>query len=637
MKNGLAKIVPLLLAGALQIMPMARSVLPTLAQGAAPSGWAIIFRWVVGSAAYLGYHAISSASSIAISPPSAIVGQPYVGTVTYSGGHAGSVSSMQLTNVCLGSSTLLFAGLSIVYAGGNTATVTGTPTATNNYHFTLKIFDGSGCSGGGNNDTRSTTLVVGPNSSAGVAPTISAPPQSITAQIGADALFSAGASGTPTPSYFWYKGIPSPATLVSTNSLLDITAVKLADAGLYTVTVSNSSVSLPLPSASAYLSVVLTPGTNQLELNYTNYYPAGNALTMYSQIANVPAATNTYQWGFNFNTTGFPATSNLTLAAAQVMPAKTGPYSIIFNSTISSGKIVDAQQYYALWAFGYLPALTNEPSPITVNTGDTATFTIGTRGSLNVLTDGTTLIPTYTTNYNTPSVFWYKNGTTLVAVQTAILNPQTAATYASMVTNVSLVLPAVTPADAGSYTAVITNFWGSVTSSPAALTVNSSSTAPTISAQPSAQSVLAGQNASFSVIAGGSAPLTYQWQKGNANLSDGGIYSGVLTNVLKLTGVGTNNAGNYSVVITNATGATNSLAAPLTVALPPRLILGTSASGNVQLSALTGTGLLYVVQTTTNLTSSWVPVATNAVPGTGLLLFTNPTTGPVQFFRLQFP
>src|ERR1022692_1290980 len=82
MKNRLVKIVSLSLAGALQIMPMVRSMLPTLAQVVSPSGWAIVFRWVAGSAAYLGYHAVTSASSIAISPANAIVNQPYVGTVT---------------------------------------------------------------------------------------------------------------------------------------------------------------------------------------------------------------------------------------------------------------------------------------------------------------------------------------------------------------------------------------------------------------------------------------------------------------------------------------------------------------------------------------------------------------------------
>jgi hypothetical protein len=169
------------------------------------------------------------------------------------------------------------------------------------------------------------------------------------------------------------------------------------------------------------------------------------------------------------------------------------------------------------------------------------------------------------------------------------------------------------------------------------VTLNSSATAPTIISQPAPLSVLAGQNASFSVQAGGSAPLSYQWMKGSVPLSNVGIYSGVYTNVLHLTGVGTGDTGNYSVVITNTAGSTNSALTPLTVALPPSLNLSASASGGVQLSASTITGIVYVVQATTNLLSPWTPVSTNTVPGTGLLLFTNPATSPMQFFRMNFP
>ena len=36
---------------------------------------------------------------------------------------------------------------------------------------------------------------------------------------------------------------------------------------------------------------------------------------------------------------------------------------------------------------------------------------------------------------------------------------------------------------------------------------------PSITAQPSALSVITGQTATFSVVASGTAPLTYQWRK----------------------------------------------------------------------------------------------------------------------------
>ncbi|HWX91527.1 MAG TPA: hypothetical protein VNY29_02755 [Terriglobales bacterium] len=43
--------------------------------------------------------------------------------------------------------------------------------------------------------------------------------------------------------------------------------------------------------------------------------------------------------------------------------------------------------------------------------------------------------------------------------------------------------------------------------------------APAISTQPAAQSVMVGQTATFSVVANGTAPLSYQWQKGTAAIA----------------------------------------------------------------------------------------------------------------------
>lgn len=44
-------------------------------------------------------------------------------------------------------------------------------------------------------------------------------------------------------------------------------------------------------------------------------------------------------------------------------------------------------------------------------------------------------------------------------------------------------------------------------------------TAPSINTQPANQSVVAGQKATFTVVASGSAPLSYQWQKGTSNIA----------------------------------------------------------------------------------------------------------------------
>src|SRR3989442_13845029 len=60
---------------------------------------------------------------------------------------------------------------------------------------------------------------------------------------------------------------------------------------------------------------------------------------------------------------------------------------------------------------------------------------------------------------------------------------------------------------------------GTVTSASATLTVNPAPVAPAITSQPVNQTVTAGQTATFTVAASGTAPLAYQWQKNGANRS----------------------------------------------------------------------------------------------------------------------
>src|SRR5438876_7944808 len=50
-------------------------------------------------------------------------------------------------------------------------------------------------------------------------------------------------------------------------------------------------------------------------------------------------------------------------------------------------------------------------------------------------------------------------------------------------------------------------------------TANAAAVGPTITAQPANQTVTTGQTATFAVVAGGTAPLSYQWQKNGANIT----------------------------------------------------------------------------------------------------------------------
>ena len=92
----------------------------------------------------------------------------------------------------------------------------------------------------------------------------------------------------------------------------------------------------------------------------------------------------------------------------------------------------------------------------------------------------------------------------------------------------------------------------------------SSATAATITTQPTSQTVTVGQTATFSVTAGGTPPLTYQWQKNAANIS--GATSASYTTPATAAG---DNGTQFDVVVSNSVGGVTSNSATLTVNAAP--------------------------------------------------------------------
>ncbi len=88
------------------------------------------------------------------------------------------------------------------------------------------------------------------------------------------------------------------------------------------------------------------------------------------------------------------------------------------------------------------------------------------------------------------------------------------------------------------------------------------SSAPTITTPPQSQTVNVGANVTFSVQAGGTPPLTFQWSR------DGTALSGATASSLSFTNVQASAAGDYSVVVTNSAGSATSAVATLTVNSP---------------------------------------------------------------------
>jgi gamma-glutamyltranspeptidase/glutathione hydrolase len=194
--------------------------------------------------------------------------------------------------------------------------------------------------------------------------------------------------------------------------------------------------------------------------------------------------------------------------------------------------------------------------------------------------------------------------------------------------------------DGAAYVVVVSNSAVSVTSAPAALTING---APVIVVQPSNRTNSVGTLATFSVSATGAGSLMYHWLKNGTNLTDGGNVSGATTTQLSLDSVAIADSGTYSVAVSNAMGSAVSSGALLIVANPspflspvwdvspssgqPWMTLSASASvpnqRTIAYNALSNH--LYVISRSSNTTSNYVVYVLN--PTNGTLLHTLRTNG----------
>ena len=157
---------------------------------------------------------------------------------------------------------------------------------------------------------------------------------------------------------------------------------------------------------------------------------------------------------------------------------------------------------------------------------------------------------------------------------------------------------------------------------------------PYITAQPQGVSAATGSNVVFNVSAGGTAPLAYQWRLNGTNIAGATSTSFTRLNAQVI------HAGNYSVVVTNASGSVTSSVAALTLT-PTLPLLFTSiarlSDGRVQLGLSGESGFNVQLRTSTNLTM-W-SVLTNLVNPSGSLSFTDapPVSVPNQFYRALYP
>jgi centrosomal CEP192-like protein/immunoglobulin I-set domain protein len=203
------------------------------------------------------------------------------------------------------------------------------------------------------------------------------------------------------------------------------------------------------------------------------------------------------------------------------------------------------------------PVITSQPASEMVTIGQTATFSVSAIGAAPL-------------GYQ-----WQKNGTAVGGA--------TSSTYTT---------PATALSDTGvQFTVVVNNSVGSVTSSAATLTVTSSPVAPSITTQPVNQAVAAGQTATFSVAATGTAPLSYQWKK--SGIAIGGATS---TSYTTPATTSSDNGAQFVVVVSNSVGSATSRAATLTVNTTPGHLSTSPSSlnfGNVSVGSSSTLGVTF--------------------------------------------
>ena len=120
-------------------------------------------------------------------------------------------------------------------------------------------------------------------------------------------------------------------------------------------------------------------------------------------------------------------------------------------------------------------------------------------------------------------------------------------------------ISAVTSSDSGSYHVTVSNSAGTVTSSAASVTVVAP---PVIQTQPTGGAVLVGGDISLSVEAIGSGTVSYQWRQ------DGVVLDGQTQTSLDLTGLKLSDEGSYTVEVSNEAGITNSQSVNVLVLTP---------------------------------------------------------------------
>ena len=430
-------------------------------------------------------------------------------------------------------------------------------------------------------------------------PTIVTQPASQTRFVGQTATFSAEASGTPPLRYQWqYDGVPIAG---ATNSSFVIGHSSLADAGSYSVVVSNSAGSVT--SAAALLTVQTIPTTFPSSVNFacncqggTGYSSSNYELPTPDDLPAELHVVAVYEGPAHVNGT---VAVRVNATNKPVVLALSAYQPVTWAVTAGPGARVEA-----VYVSGYgsnAQLVTGLPLGVPVNRVNFGTYCYGWEyghntggGSYSTMIQGvrqttdmvetsfqgcyagvTFEIPYLTEANRPPRITRQPAAVTVMETLTATFSVEAAGSaplfyqwrwfnqYLPGATNATLVLTNVQIHQAGQYLVEVRNLADTVTSLPAQLTVEPYDD-PSIIEQPASKTNLVGQTAAFTVVAIGQ-PLAYRWLKDGEFLTDGGRVSGVTTATLSIADLQLNDTGVYAVYVSNPAGDVFSDDAALTV------------------------------------------------------------------------
>src|ERR1035441_7480996 len=399
------------------------------------------------------------------------------------------------------------------------------------------------------------------------APVITTQPASQTVNAGQTATFAVVASGTAPLSYQWLKnGTVVPGATSASYTTPPTTTGD--DGSQFDVVVSNSV--LAISSNTVLLTVISAPAIVTQPTSQT--VNAGQTATFV--VVASGTAPLSYQW--QKNGTVVPGATS---ASYTTPPTTTGDDGSQFDVVVSNSVLAISSNTVLLTVIS-APAIVTQPTSQTVNAGQTATFVVVASGTAPL------------------SYQWQKNGT--------VVPGATSASYTTP--------PTTTGDDGSQFDVVVSNSVLAISSNTVLLTVIS---APAIVTQPTSQTVNAGQTATFVVVASGTAPLSYQWQKNGTVVP--GATSASYTTPPTTTG---DDGSQFDVVVSNSVLAISSNTVLLTVISAPAIV--TQPTSQTVNAGQTAT-FVVVASGTAPLSYQWQKNGT-VVPGATSASYTTPPT-----------